>query len=147
MGQLPELKFIENRSLSVDLVDFNQSLEENYLFEPVQATEWGLVDRVSPRDKMFDLWRPEGHSILIPESTERSRFSITSIGQNPPRSWRKKRTTACPKSLCSMSKERSPTGGMTTVFRWEGRNCRQNSGDQTGLPIQGFGCSRKQSWW
>ena len=35
---------IENRSLSVDLVDLNQSLEENYLFEPVQATEWGLVD-------------------------------------------------------------------------------------------------------
>ncbi len=51
---------IENRSLSVDLADFNQSLGENYLFEPVQATERGLVDRVSSRDQVFDLLETRG---------------------------------------------------------------------------------------
>ena len=72
---------IENRSLSVDLVDFNQSLEENYLFEPVQATEWGLVDRVSPRDQMFDLLETRG--TLNSDSGEYRKVSLLDYLDRP----------------------------------------------------------------
>jgi protease-4 len=72
---------IENRSLSVEPADFNESLKVDYLFEPVQATEWGLVDFVSPRDQMLDLLEDQGK--LNPDSGEYANVSLLDYLDRP----------------------------------------------------------------
>jgi len=72
---------IENRSLSVEPADFNESLKADYLFEPDQATEWGLVDFVSPRDQMLDLLETRGK--FNPDSGEYFNVSLLDYLDRP----------------------------------------------------------------
>ncbi|MBT3638501.1 MAG: signal peptide peptidase SppA, partial [Opitutae bacterium] len=61
--------------------DFNESLKADYLFEPVQANERGLVDFVSPRDQMLDLLESQGK--LNPDSGEYFNVSLLDYLDRP----------------------------------------------------------------
>ena len=65
---------IENRSLSVDLSDLNETLKSNYLFEPAKAKEKGFVDFISPINEMLD--RLESQGKLDPDSGEYAKVSL-----------------------------------------------------------------------
>jgi protease-4 len=88
---------VENRSLSIDPVDFNESLKGNYLLEPDQANEWGLVDFVSPWDQMLD--RLESQGKLDPDSGEYSNVSLLDYLDRPssPSALEEKKDNGIPK--------------------------------------------------
>ena len=88
---------IENRSLSVDLADLNESLRTDYLFEPNQANEQGLVDFISPRDQMLD--RLESQGKLNPDSGEYANVSLLNYLDRPtnPSTMEEKKNNGIPK--------------------------------------------------
>jgi protease IV len=88
---------IQNRSLSVDLADLNESLRAHYLFEPTQANEKGLVDFISPRDQMLD--RLESQGKLNPDSGEYANVSLLNYLDRPtnPSAMEEKKNNGIPK--------------------------------------------------
>jgi len=74
-------EIIRNRSLPMELSDFNESLGREFLLEPSQAENLGLVDSVVPYDRMLDLLLERGSTDY--ETNEYSRVYLRDFVDRP----------------------------------------------------------------